>query len=370
MTFETTDRNKKLEALQNYVRQSERVRPVGGGSKPALSTSGNLTMTDLSGVIEYDPDEYTLTALSGTPVATVEALLAEKSQVLPFDPPLVAAGATLGGTVASGRSGPGRLRFGGVRDFLLGVSFVDGHGELIQGGGKVVKNAAGFDFPKLMVGAMGCLGILVDLTFKVFPAPEAAATVKLELGSFKEAVGTMNTLASGPYELSSLELEPPSTLWLRLSGFAEALPARLMVLQEDIGKSGKSFQDESDSHIWQQAREFSWVPADYGLVKIPTNPFKLSAIEKRVSELTVNVPRRYSVAGNVAYFAWPKVLGEEALERLLAPDALSAVTLRGSWSRPLLGRVPGGAFASRVTSVLDPKEKFVITENDFEAGKS
>ena len=84
----------------------------------------------------------------------------------------------------------------------------------------------------------------------------------------------------------------------------------------------------------------------------------------------MNVPRRYSVAGNVAYFAWPKVLGEEALERLLAPDALSAVTLRGSWSRPLLGRVPGGAFASRVTSVLDPKEKFVITENDFEAGKS
>ena len=143
-----------------------------------------------------------------------------------------------------------------------------------------------------------------------------------------------------------------------------------MVLQEDIGKSGQSFQDQSDSDIWQQAREFSWVPADYGLVKIPTNPSKLSAIEKRVSELTVHVPRRYSVAGNVAYFAWPKVLGEEALERLLAPDALSAVTLRGSWSRPLLGRVPGGAFASRVTSVLDPKEKFVITENDFEAGKS
>ena len=104
-------------------------------------------------------------------------------------------------------------------------------------------------------------------------------------------------------------------------------------------------------------------------MKIPTNPAKLCAIEERISGLTVQVPRRYSVAGNVAYFAWPKVLGEQALTRLLTPDALSAVTLRGSWSRPLLGRVPGGAFARRVATVLDPQGKFAITDNDFERGK-
>ena len=104
-------------------------------------------------------------------------MLAEHGQYLPFDPPLAAAGATLGGTVAAGLSGPGRYRYGGVRDFVLGVRFVDGMGNLVRGGGKVVKNAAGFDFPKLMVGSLGRLGVLAELSFKVFPQPPAFATL-------------------------------------------------------------------------------------------------------------------------------------------------------------------------------------------------
>jgi glycolate oxidase FAD binding subunit len=368
MTLYPADHMEQLEALQASVQERDRLRPVGGGSKPALSDWGNLTMGDFSGVLEYDPDEYTFTALAGTPIAKVEALLAEKGQVLPFDPPLVDAGATLGGTVAAGLSGPGRFRYGGVRDFLLAVGFVDGRGELIQGGAKVVKNAAGFDLPKLMVGGMGCLGLLVDLTFKVFPAPEATTTMRLELGSFQEAVKQMNFLASGPFELSSLELEPPSTLWLRVAGFAEALPVRLSALEEALGKSGESFQGKSDLQIWRQAREFAWVPSDHGLVKIPTSPSRLRALEARVAGLSAHVPRRYSVAGNVAYFAWPEVLGEESFERLLAPEALSAVALRGSWSRPLLGKVSGGAFARRVVAVLDPQGKFAIRDRAFEVG--
>ena len=113
--------------------------------------------------------EFTFTALAGTPVREIAAALAERGQYLPFDPMLREAGATLGGTVAAGLSGPGRFRYGGLRDFILGVRFVDGEGRLLRLGGKVVKNAAGFDLPKFFVGSLGRFGVLAEMTFKVFP---------------------------------------------------------------------------------------------------------------------------------------------------------------------------------------------------------
>ena len=139
-----------IQEVQEAVLATPRLHVVGGHSKPALSTPADqsvaaLEMTGLSGILEYDPGEYTFTALAGTSLATVEAALAEHGQYMPFDPPLVEAGATLGGTVAAGLSGSGRQRYGGVRDFLIGVRLVDGQGRLVRGGGKVVKNAAGFD---------------------------------------------------------------------------------------------------------------------------------------------------------------------------------------------------------------------------------
>ncbi|MCY4408890.1 MAG: FAD-binding protein, partial [Caldilineaceae bacterium] len=141
--------------IQDAVREARRVRVRGGGSKPALSLrdceddAQLLNLTTLKGVVEYQPDEYTFTARAGTSVAEIGAMLAEEGQYLPFDPPLAERGATLGGTVAAGLSGAGRYRYGGIRDFLIGIRFVDGQGQEIRGGGTVVKNAAGFDFPKL-----------------------------------------------------------------------------------------------------------------------------------------------------------------------------------------------------------------------------
>src|SRR5207253_308179 len=134
----------------------------------------------LRGITEYDPSEFTFTAGAGTPVREIVAALAERGQYLPFDPMLADAGATLGGTVAAGLSGPGRFRFGGLRDFILGVQFVDGEGRVLRMGGKVVKNAAGFDLPKFFVGSVGRFGILTELTFKVFPRPVATRTLRLD----------------------------------------------------------------------------------------------------------------------------------------------------------------------------------------------
>ena len=128
-----------IDGVQQSVCAAARILPRGGGTKPVLSTPPEgvtaLELSGLRGVTEYEPEEFTFTALAGTPLAEVNQILAEHGQYLPFDPPLVERGATLGGTVASGLSGPGRYQYGGVRDFLLGARYVDGEGNLIYGGG-------------------------------------------------------------------------------------------------------------------------------------------------------------------------------------------------------------------------------------------
>ena len=208
----TQTRPKDADEVQGIVRESTKVLPRGAGTKGTLSSAADdgvtiVEMTGLDGVLEYDPGEYTITALAGTPVKDVSGQLAEHGQWLPFDPLLVERGATLGGTVASGLSGPGRFRYGGVRDFLIGVRFVDGEGRLVRGGGKVVKNAAGFDFPKLLVGSLGRLGIMVELTFKVFPGSEALSTLRFDYGGLDESVDALVRLSTSTLDLQALDLE-------------------------------------------------------------------------------------------------------------------------------------------------------------------
>ena len=137
----STARPSSASEIQEIVRTLPRMHLRGGGSKPALSTPPTdsllLDLSGLSGLVEYEPAEYTFTAQAGTPVADIQAVLAKEGQYLPFDPPLAAAGATLGGIVAAGTSGAGRVRYGGVRDFLIGTRFVDGRGELLRDGGSI-----------------------------------------------------------------------------------------------------------------------------------------------------------------------------------------------------------------------------------------
>src|SRR5262249_20856303 len=150
------------------VRSAPRVLTVGAGTKPRLSAVPGITRIStarLRGILEYDPSEFTFTALAGTSLGEISAVLAARGQYLPFDPPWVAAGSTLGGAVAAGLNGPARFRYGGMKDFILGVRFVDGTGRLLRMGGKVVKNAAGFDLPKFFVGSLGRFGALAELTF-------------------------------------------------------------------------------------------------------------------------------------------------------------------------------------------------------------
>jgi len=357
MTFQ-----EHVERVREAVLTEERLRPVGGGSKPALSGEGNFPTSEMSGVLEYNPQEYTFTALAGTPVKEVGALLAENGQYLPFDPPFADAGATLGGTVAAGLSGPGRYRYGGVRDFLLGVRFVSGEGRLVTGGGKVVKNAAGFDFPKLMVGSLGAFGVMVELTFKVFPRPEAYATLCVDLPSLEDALTTMQKLAVSPFELACLDLEPPHRLLLRVGGISEALPGRLERIQAFVGREGEVRTGEADVVTWHRLREFSWLPEAHALVKVALSPGKVAGLEGAIARLSVEVPRRYSVGGNVLYLAWPEGAEKEQLNALLTGRSLPGLALTGTWRSPLLGKRNGEAFMRRILKVLDPHGKFQSRE--------
>ncbi len=352
-----------IDELQDFVRSAEKVHACGAGTKPALSRGATVSTTGLSGILEYEPSEYTFTALAGTPLSEIKDALAKNGQLFPFDPPFVEAGATLGGTTASGLSGPGRFRYGGIRDFILGVKMVTGEGRVVFGGGKVVKNAAGFDIPKLVTGSCGRFGVLVELTFKVFPAPETWTTIRADFSGLEAGNTAMIRLAMAQEELQCLDLEPPGRVWLRIGGLSAAVDARIdrvrnLLQQTDPNVTIEVLSGNDDAQVWNDAREFRWVPENHSLIKVPISPAQVIKAERLLSESGVESVRRYSVGGNVLWLATPQSSGEEQLDRLCQQLGRPALALTGNWSDPQRGSPHGQAFARRLLSVFDPDSRF------------
>jgi glycolate oxidase FAD binding subunit len=351
-----------VEELQEMIRSQACIVPLGAGSKSALIPRAEgvtpLCSLGLSGIVEYQPQEYTFTALAGTSLAEVERRLAEHGQYLMFDPPLVQAGATLGGTVATGLSGPGRYRYGGVRDALLGVQFVDGQGNLVRAGGKVVKNAAGFDLPKFMVGSLGGYGYLVELSFKVMPCPAAWATLRFSYPTTEAGLEALVSLTRQPLEIYALDLRPVeggATLSVRLGGAANSLPLRQQRVQSVLGDvQATILEGELERELWRAAVEFAWVPAGWHLVKVPLTPKRVLALDR---ELRANGAQRiYSVGANLAWVAWPGDAG--TLDEILTKLELSGLVVLGEAGKVRLGVRNGESFARRVKLALDPQGKF------------
>jgi glycolate oxidase FAD binding subunit len=313
-----------------------------------------LDVRGLSGIVDYDPAELTFTALAGTPVRDVVAALAAHRQHLPFDPPW--ADATLGGVVAAGTAGPGSYRHGGVRDFILGVRFLDGRGTLIGSGGRVVKNAVGFDVPKLMVGSLGRLGVLVEVSFKVFPRPEATATLRADAGGLPAALDWVRRLARGPQELEALDFEPPGTLWLRLAGPAGSLGARVERLARTLALPVERLDGGEDERAWQAARELAWAPARASVVKVALTAARVPALDAELAG--AGAIRRYGRAANLAWIAWPAERPLAGLDLLLGRLGLPGLVLTGPPGSGRLGARSGGVFAQRVRSALDPDSRF------------
>lgn len=341
--------------LAEAVRATPRLLAVGAGSKPRLSAVAcpKLSTLKLNGIVEYEPSEFTFTALAGTPVRDIAAALAERGQYLPFDPMLAHAGATLGGTVASGVSGPGRFRFGGLRDFILGVQFVDGAGRILRLGGKVVKNAAGFDVPKFFVGSLGRFGVLTEITFKVFPAPASRLTLLLEASEAASVLKILTTAGSARWELEALDWLPEAeSLALRLGGPATALAT---LAQEILSRwPGKKLNETEADQLWAGLREFTWAKAS--LIKVALAPGNLVAFHEGLAALP-RARAHVSAGGNVAFVSLSEAAQAVTLDQNLQTQKLSALTLRGD--TPLwLGARPAFNISTDVKAALDAENRF------------
>jgi glycolate oxidase FAD binding subunit len=350
--------------LQDIVRGSSgRLLPRGGGTKPALSSPPSQTeiieLADLAGIIEYEPGEFTFTAYAGTRVIDVVSELAQHGQYLPFDPLFVEGGATLGGTVAANTAGSGRYRYGGVRDFILGVRFVDGQGQLVRSGGKVVKNAAGFDLPKFMVGSMGRYGIMAELSFKVFPQPPLYTTLKLFYPSVADALSATYHLSAASFELDAVDLEPGAeegcALLIRVGGLAASLPQRIERLRSFLAEKTQAadsttLEDAADHELWRRVNNAHWA-GGAALVKVPLSPRQVTELDNAV----LSSVRRYTCAGHIAWIAASDISAlVAALDRL----NLTGLQLTGTTTETIIGSRQGLLLAQRVKQALDPASLF------------
>ncbi|WP_434986692.1 glycolate oxidase subunit GlcE [Vreelandella zhaodongensis] len=203
----------------------------------------DLNMEAHSGIVSYDPVELVVTVRAGTRLSALNAALAEKNQMLAFEPPIFGEASTIGGAVATGLSGPRRPWAGAARDFVLGTRIITQEGKLLRFGGEVMKNVAGYDLSRLMVGAQGTLGVLADISFKVLPIPTANHSLRLSMG-LEDALGKLAELGRQPLPITAAAWHA-GELFIRLEGGASSVNAT----KERLGGEPLS------ADFWQQLRD-------------------------------------------------------------------------------------------------------------------
>lgn len=257
----------ELTTLVDQVNDAAQRRAVlrvrGHGSKDFLGDASRGEVLDTrgwQGIEQYEPSELVIRARAGTPLSEIEAVLTERGQYLAFEPPrwsfqpdALGLGPTIGGVVASGFSGPGRVSRGAVRDHVLGAGVLNGRGEVLRFGGSVMKNVAGFDLSRLMAGSMGTLGVILDVTLKVMPQPVATATIRIDMAE-KDALAQVNQWAAQPLPLDA------SAWWdgllvLRLRGARAAVESAAQRLC--LEREGELIAPPSAEPFWQGLRDHS-----------------------------------------------------------------------------------------------------------------
>jgi len=229
MTVRHNDRNIDCSVdlqrqVRNAIQKKAALNICGSGSKQFMgrpAKGDRLSLTEHRGIIEYDPRELVLTARAGTPLAEIEAALSASGQMLTFEPPHFGDSATLGGTIACGLSGPRRPYAGAARDAVLGCKIINGKGEILSFGGRVMKNVAGYDVSRLMVGAYGTLGVLLEVSLKVLPRPAASLTLMHEHSS-AESIHYMSRLLSQPMPVDAACYHAGHT-HIRIAGSEQAV---------------------------------------------------------------------------------------------------------------------------------------------------
>ncbi|MBK1636819.1 FAD-binding protein [Rhodovulum adriaticum] len=342
------------------------LRIVGGGTRSvgAPVEGAALSLAGLSGVELYEPGALTLVVRAGTPVAEVEEVLAGEGQRLAFEPMdhralLGTEGApTMGGVVAGNISGPRRIQVGACRDALLGVRFVDGRGQVLRNGGRVMKNVTGYDLVKLMAGSRGTLGVLSEVAMKVLPTPEAVATLTLHGAGREGAFDAMTRAMKSPFEVSGAAWVPGAgAVHLRLEGFAGSVAYRadrLIALLSDLGEVAVETGAEANAALWRAIRDVEAL-ADLPYVwRVSMAPGALRAGIRGDLDRTARFERLYDWAGGLC---WIGMSAEQAAEYAPLYGADDAVSGAVRFHRDLQGAMADPEFGGgHATLVKAPQE--------------
>ena len=262
----------QLNSLINAVRQAaadgRTLRLRGGGSKDfwGQSLTGEVLDTRAyQGIVSYEPSELVVTARCGTPLAELEAALAEKGQFLAFEPPHFGPDATVGGMVAAGLSGPSRATVGAVRDYILGARFINGLGEHLTFGGQVMKNVAGYDVSRLMAGSWGTLGLITEVSFKVLPVAPAEATLMIAGLAQGPALDLLHRWGGQPLPLNASAWMRDTTaqpvadyLFVRLRGAVAAVQSAVVKMSADavaLGAQVHAMDNAEAAQDWRASTE-------------------------------------------------------------------------------------------------------------------
>jgi len=354
----------------------------GQGGKLALGKPMTcdhvLDLSGLTGVVDYAPQELVVTVRAGTPMREVEVLLAQRNQMLAFEPPDLgpllgrAAGeGTLVGALLANLAGPRRLSAGAARDHLLGFSGVNGRGEIFKSGGRVMKNVTGYDLSKLLAGSWGTLAVLDEVSVKVLPAPDQTRTLLLLGLGDEQAVKAMCAAMGSPHDVSGAAHLPGKTA-LRLEGVAPSVEARLAGLRELLAEAGAKMEElgtlESRA-FWREVRDvapFASVHEPSIVWKISCPPTEGPAIVARLKAERPAAETFYDWSGGLIWLALPA--SADADHRLVrgaigpagghatlirAPAAVRAAVPVFHPQSPALA-----ALAARVKESFDPKRLF------------
>lgn len=348
-----------------------KIRIVGGGTRQTLGNPCHhntmLSTTGLNGISLYEPGALTVVAAAGTPLADIETALAAEGQRLPFEPMdhrklLSSTGApTIGGVVACNVSGPARIQVGACRDSLIGVRFVDGTGDVIKNGGRVMKNVTGYDLVKLMAGSFGTLGVLTDVSFKVLPMTETKAVLLIEGLSDDAAVRAMSKALSSPYEVSGAAhvqkgLDGEPVTMIRVEGFEKSVAYRSAKLQDllaDFGESAIETDPDKTTAGWK------WVRDVEGFADRAGDVWRISVKPGDGAAVAQNLPDADCLFDWGGGLIW--ALAPEGTDVRLALNGISgfAERVRGVGSETVPARLPQNAAIARIEHGLrhkfDPK---------------
>ncbi|MFO1075618.1 MAG: FAD-binding protein [Geminicoccaceae bacterium] len=358
--FRPADAGQLAELVAWAVAEAQPLEILGAGSKRGLgrpvAARHALSVAALAGISLYEPEELVMAAGAGTPLAQIEAELAERGQELAFEPADygavlggAAGGQTIGGVIACNLAGPRRLKAGAARDHLLGVAAVTGHGHAIKTGGRVVKNVTGYDLCKLLTGSYGTLAVMSELTFKVLPRAETSRTVLATgpdeptlLALLQDATGTpceisgaacLPSLAAGRSAVGTVAGAGRALAAIRLEGFGPSVAYRAGELRRWLRRPGVEFADleHGDTvQLWREIRDVALLPRERPLWRLSLAPTAAAELAGWTAELTPE--RLFDWAGGLVWLAVKESWAREA-------DAVRAA-LEGRGGHATLVRAP------------------------------